>query len=206
MADRILGENFERMKRAAAEGERADELDRAIDTIIASLRSGGTVFCCGNGGSDAHAGHLVAELVGRFAYDRPPLRAVHLSSGGPVGSCIANDYGWEQVFARQVEGLMGAYHGEEDEAVDVLVVFTTSGRSENVLRALEAAWHHRAALVALTGPSGLAASGSLRGFDTTPANAVEVRSTATTTPTIQEEHQRWVHEIARRVEEALCPR
>ena len=47
------------------------ELDRAIDTIIASLKSGGTVYACGNGGSDAHAGHLVAELIGRFAYDRP---------------------------------------------------------------------------------------------------------------------------------------
>lgn len=174
-------------------------LDRAIEIIIASLRSGGTLYACGNGGSDAHAGHLVAELVGRYAYDRPPLRAVHLSSGGPVGSCIANDYGWEQVFARQVEALV---RGD-----DVLVVFTTSGESENVLYALEAAWNfHHAALVILCGPRGIKASGSPRGFDTTPPAPCIVRSTATTTPAIQEDHQAWVHEIARRAEEALCPR
>ena len=165
------------------------DLDRAIDVIIASLRSGGCVFACGNGGSDAHAGHLVAELVGRFAYDRAPMRAVHLSSGGPVGSCIANDYGWDQVFARQVDALC--------TETDVLVVFTTSGQSANIKIA---AARSKASVVAITGPAGLMVQPSVVLTDHV------VRSTATTTPAIQEQHQAWVHEVARRVEEALCPR
>lgn len=173
-------------------------LDRAIATIIDALRSGGTLYACGNGGSDAHAGHLVAELVGRYAYDRPPLRAVHLTSGGPVGSCIANDYGWPSVFARQVEALCCRHFDPEgDDARDVLVVFSTSGSSLNVLSAAHCASSRGAAVVALTGAAGLSEFVD---------RVVEVRSTATTTPAIQEEHQAWVHEIARRVEEALCPR
>lgn len=203
MADRVLGENFERMKRTAAEGEQAADIERAIDTIIASLRSGGTLYACGNGGSDAHAGHLVAELVGRFAYDRPPLRAVHLSSGGPVGSCIANDYGWDLVFQRQVLALCERPWGREDDETPyhVLVCFTTSGRSRNVLEAAHCAWQHGADVVVLTGPGALA-FGAIEAEE----RVVKVRSTATTTPAIQEEHQRLVHEIARRVEEAMWPR
>lgn len=165
-------------------------LDAAIATIIASLKSGGTVWTCGNGGSDAHAGHLAAELIGRFAYDRPPLRAVHLPSGGPVGSCIANDYGFEEVFARQVRALV---NGD-----DVVIGFTTSGKSPNVLLALRIA---PCPVIVLTGPSGIQGSG----WERSPSATV-VRSTATTTAEIQEEHQRWVHEVARRVEEALCQR
>lgn len=172
-------------------------LDRAIEIIIASLRSGGTVYACGNGGSDAHAGHLVAELVGRFAYDRPPLRAVHLSSGGPVGSCIANDYGWPEVFARQVEALCGRHFDSTgDDVVDVLVVFSTSGKSENVIRAARTA---NVPTVALLGPSVLLG-------DPLSPGSVEVHSEATTTPAIQEQHQAWVHEIARRVEQEMFPR
>ena len=179
------------------------ELDRAIDTIIASLKSGGTVYACGNGGSDAHAGHLVAELIGRFAYDRPPLRAVHLSSGGPVGSCIANDYGWEQVFARQVEALCKApWAREADEAAEhCLVVFTTSGRSRNVVEALSAAEAADAHAVAFTGPAGL------DDWDSEmvgPHHAV--RSSATSTAAIQEEHQRQVHLVAEAVEKAMFPK
>ena len=161
-------------------------LDDAIDAIVASLRSGGTLYACGNGGSHAQADHLVAELVGRFAYDRRPLRAVLLSTNGAVGSCLANDYGYGEVFARQLEAL--ARPG------DVLVAFTTSGRSANVRRALETA----SSAVVLTGPEGLP--------DTRLHSAIVVRSAAQSTPAIQEDHQRWVHEIARRVEGALCPR
>ncbi len=171
------------------------DLDRAIDTIIASLKSGGCVFACGNGGSDAHAGHLVAELVGRFAYDRPPLRAVHLSSGGPVGSCIANDYGWPEVFARQVDALCTER--------DVLVVFTTSGESANIKRAAACS---RAAVVAIVGRAGLMVQPSVVLANRPHIRDHVVRSLAEGTPAIQEQHQAWVHEVARRVEEAMCPR
>lgn len=170
------------------------DLDRAIATIIEALRSGGTLYACGNGGSDAHAGHLVAELVGRFAYDRPPLAAIHISASGPVGSALANDYGWERVYSRQVGAFVRSH--------DVLVVISTSGKSANVIQAAAQALGGgtRAQVVALTGPDGLV------GAPKKHAQLTIVRSTATTTPAIQEQHQIWVHEVARRVEEALCPR
>lgn len=166
-------------------------LDRAVGVIVDALRSGGTLYACGNGGSHAHADHLVAELIGRFAYDRPPLRAVLLSSNGAVGSCIANDYGWQEVFRRQIEALVTKR--------DVVVVFTTSGKSENVVAAAMAAdYGATAPVVALTGPHGVDRYRESRG--------VVVRSTATTTPAIQEQHQIWIHEVARRVEAAMFPR
>ena len=165
-------------------------LDRAVSCIVEALRRGRYVFTAGNGGSDAHAGHLAAELVGRFAYDRQPLRAFHLVTGGPIGSCLANDYGYERVFSRQV----AAWCTEGD----VLVVFTTSGKSPNVLNAVRAASEIGVVCVALTGPNGLDA------YDWT-SGSVEVRS-AGGTAEVQESHQRQIHEIARRVEEALCPR
>jgi D-sedoheptulose 7-phosphate isomerase len=164
------------------------DLDRAIEAIIASLRSRGTLYACGNGGSDAHAGHLVAELIGRYAYDRTPLRAVHLSSGGPVGSCIANDYGWPMVFARQVAALC--------TPVDVLVVFSTSGQSGNVVNAANAC---RGQVVAFLGPGPL-------GTIIEATGRIEVHSTATATPAIQEDHQRLLHIVAQRVEEAMFPK
>lgn len=177
------------------------DLDRAIAVIIDALRSGGTLYACGNGGSHAHADHLVAELVGRYAYDRPPLRAVLLSTGGAVGSCIANDYGWERVFSRQVEALCGVRQDSNDDEVrDVLVCFTTSGRSQNIRWALDAANEAGASMVALCGPNGV-------GWETDRGlGRAVVRSTATTTPAIQEQHQAQVHEIASRVEMEMFPR
>jgi len=184
------------------------DLDRAIGLIIESLRSGGTLYACGNGGSHAHADHLVAELVGRFAYDRAPLRAVLLSTGGAVGSCIANDYGWELVFQRQVLALCGVRQDSNDDEVrDVLVVFTTSGRSRNVLEAALCAWSHGASVVVLTGPGPVAfAALEIAAAEQVHSSPVIVRSLADGTPAIQEQHQAWVHEIARRVELEMFPR
>jgi D-sedoheptulose 7-phosphate isomerase len=195
-----------------AEPAQVSPLDTAISTIVESLKSGGTVFCCGNGGSDAHAGHLAAELIGRFGYDRPPLRAIHLPSGGPVGSCIANDYGFGEVFARQVRALCGEHERKvwTDGGNDVLVCFTTSGKSVNVHQAIRAAMAARAAAVAFTGPKGLMEFSDVDGYDDgfrpMRTDALIVRADAFTTAMIQEEHQRQIHEVARRVEEALCPR
>jgi D-sedoheptulose 7-phosphate isomerase len=104
------------------------------------------LLTCGNGGSATDAAHLAEELVGRYKCTRRPLAAVCLSSDGPALTCIANDFGFENVFSRQVEAL-----GREG---DVLVVFTTSGKSENVNRALEAAKQVGVTTVALTGETG----------------------------------------------------
>lgn len=114
--------------------------------LIATYRQGGRLFTCGNGGSAADAQHLAAELVGRYSRDRRPLAASALSVDPSVLTCIGNDYSFEEVFARQVRALV--------RAGDVLIAFSTSGRSDNVVRALAAAREQGAATVLFTGGDG----------------------------------------------------
>ena len=98
---------------------------------VEALRAGGKVLACGNGGSGSDAQHFIAELMGRYLADRPALAAVALSADTSILTAIGNDYAYDQIFSRQVRGL--------GKAGDVLVVFTSSGNSPNILRALEAA-------------------------------------------------------------------
>jgi D-sedoheptulose 7-phosphate isomerase len=114
--------------------------------LIALYQRNGRLFTCGNGGSAADAQHLVAELVGRFSRDRRPLAATALSVDPSVVTCIGNDYSFDDVFSRQVRALV--------DAGDVLVAFTTSGRSANVVRALAAAREQGATTVLFTGGDG----------------------------------------------------
>jgi D-sedoheptulose 7-phosphate isomerase len=100
-------------------------------TMSDALLNGSTVFWCGNGGSAADSQHLAAELVGRFKKDRRPLRSVALTTDTSVLTCVANDYSYEDIFARQVEAL--------SRPGDVLVGISTSGQSENILRAVKMA-------------------------------------------------------------------
>ena len=104
---------------------------QASQTLIQSLRSGGKILTCGNGGSAADASHMSEELVGRYKGERKSLASICLNSDGPLLTCIGNDYGFDTVFSRQIEGL--------GRSGDTLVVFTTSGNSENIRRALVAA-------------------------------------------------------------------
>jgi D-sedoheptulose 7-phosphate isomerase len=99
--------------------------------ILTTLQRGGKLLICGNGGSAAEAAHFATELVGRYAKTRRSLPAIALSSDGSLLSCIGNDFGYDQVFARQVAGL--AQRG------DLLVVLTSSGNSANILAALREA-------------------------------------------------------------------
>jgi D-sedoheptulose 7-phosphate isomerase len=130
--------------------EAAVELEPAIDAYAARLirayEAGGKVLAFGNGGSAADAQHLVAELIGRYGVTRRPLAAVALSTDPSVVTCIANDFGYEQLFARQVEGLV--------RPEDVVVGFTTSGTSASVVAGLAAARDAGATTVALTGRDG----------------------------------------------------
>ena len=118
--------------------------------LAAVLRGGGTVFWCGNGGSAADCQHMAGELMGRFVDDRRPLRSVALTADTSVLTCIANDYDYGSVFERQVDGLI-----TEDDA---LVVLSTSGNSENIIRALRAAKKHQAVTIAMLGKGGGSAS------------------------------------------------
>lgn len=109
-----------------------DESVRRVGLIAArTLRSGGKILFCGNGGSAADCQHLAAELTGRFINDRRPLAAIALSTDTSALTCIGNDYSFGEIFARQVAGL-----GHKD---DLLIGISTSGNSENVIRAVEEA-------------------------------------------------------------------
>ena len=128
-----------------AERPGVEAMQRAAGLVADALAGGGQVLFCGNGGSAADAQHLAAELVGRLQLERPAYRAVALTTDTSVLTAVGNDYGYADVFARQVEGL--------GRAGDVLVAISTSGRSENVLRAAAAARAAAMAVVAFLGPA-----------------------------------------------------
>ncbi len=130
---------------------RADEalmkaLEQVADACIRALNAGGKVMFCGNGGSAADAQHLAAELVGKLGYDRPGLAALSLTTDTSILTAIGNDYGYDDVFHRQIEAI-----GREG---DVLVGLSTSGRSRNVVKAFATARRKRIVTVAMTGASG----------------------------------------------------
>ena len=131
MGDGSANALAEHLALAARVEELLPRVDEVARRLIATYEGGGRLFTFGNGGSAADAQHLAAELIGRYARERRPLAATALSADPSVTTCIGNDFGFEDVFARQVRAL--ARPG------DTAVGFTTSGRSANVVRALAAA-------------------------------------------------------------------
>jgi len=129
----------------------APAIDAAAGLILGTLRGGGKLLVCGNGGSAAEASHFATELMGRFDLDRRPLPAVALSADGPLVTCIGNDFGFEQAFARQISGL--ARPG------DLVVAFTSSGKSPNIVAALREAGRLGLRSVAFLGRGGGPARG-----------------------------------------------
>jgi D-sedoheptulose 7-phosphate isomerase len=116
------------------------------DLMIARLRTGGTIYTAGNGGSAAQALHLAEELIGRYRNNRRPLRAVCLNADPTALTCIANDFGFDEVFARQCDALLTAQ--------DLLIVFSTSGNSPNIVQALRRARSRGATTIGLFGQGG----------------------------------------------------
>lgn len=125
--------------------ESAAEL--AGEALVAALGAGHKVLTFGNGGSSAEASHLAEELVGRFRKTRRPFPAISLSADSATVTCISNDFGYDAVFERQIEAFA--------QPGDVAVALTTSGKSENVLRALRLARQRGVVTIALTGAAGL---------------------------------------------------
>ncbi len=121
-------------------------IEAAVGVVVGCLKSGGNVFFFGNGGSAAQAQHLAAELTGRFMLERPAWAGIALSVDTSALTAIANDYGFAEVFARQLQGL--ARKG------DVAIGLTTSGNSANVLEGLRAARERGASTIAFTGNGG----------------------------------------------------
>ncbi len=135
---------------AAVAARAAQELPPVLERIVAAahecLRGGHKILACGNGGSAAEAQHLVAELVGRFREERRALPAIALTADTATLTAIGNDYGYERVFARQLEAL--------GRAGDLLFAISTSGNSANVVRAAQAARSLGCTVVAITGEQG----------------------------------------------------
>jgi D-sedoheptulose 7-phosphate isomerase len=127
-------------------GRLLPELDAVARRLIEIYTGGGRLFCFGNGGSACDAQHLAEELVARYKRERAPLPATALAADGSVLTCIGNDFGFADVFSRQVRAHV--------RAGDMVVGFTTSGRSENVVRALAVARELRATTVLFTGGDG----------------------------------------------------
>jgi len=124
----------------------APDILRAADRISRALRQGGRVFACGNGGSAADAQHFAAELTGRFERERRGLAGIALTTDTSALTAIGNDYGFEAIFARQLEAL--------GRPGDVLLALSTSGNSPNVLRAVEAARRQEITTIGLLGRDG----------------------------------------------------
>jgi len=166
-----------------AKQEAAEALPEAIlagsELINASLRAGGKILSCGNGGSAADSQHFAAELINRFESERQALAAVALTTDSSTLTSIANDYDFDRIFARQVEAL--------GRPGDVLLAISTSGNSSNVNAAIEVAHQNNMRVVALSGREGGAMKNLLAGDD------VEICVPAQSTARVQEVHLLVLH-------------
>jgi D-sedoheptulose 7-phosphate isomerase len=176
------------VKRCFAE-RAATDIAKAVETVLDCLRSGGKVLLCGNGGSAAEAQHIAAELVGRFKLERPALPAIALTTNTSILTAIANDYSFDDIFARQV-GALGA-------PGDVLFAYSTSGTSKNVLRAIQAAKIVGMSTVGFTGVAGGAMANTCD---------ICIKVPSDDTPLVQECHTTAGHTICLLVEQMLCGR
>ena len=178
---REAGRNLAALERACAPA-----LASAAEAVIACLEGGGTIYFCGNGGSAADAQHLACELAGRYLMDRPALAAVALTTNSSSLTAIGNDFGYEAVFARQLDGL--------GTPGDVLVAITTSGRSPSVRNAVRVAHGCGMTVVGLTGSAG-------RGFAAQCDHALIAPGRST--PRIQEAHIALGHTLCELIERAI---
>ncbi len=163
-----------------------EKINRAAQILIETFRRDGKVLFCGNGGSAADAQHIAAELSGRFYTDRPPLYAEALHVNTSYLTAVANDYGYDHVFARMVEAA--------GRPGDVLVAISTSGNSTSVLNAIEKARARDMAVIGLTGATG----GRMTGLCTLLLNVP-----SGDTPRIQEAHILIGHILCEAVEKSI---
>jgi len=163
----------------AALAAMAAPIEAAARRMVHSLAAGGKVMACGNGGSAADSQHFAAEMLNRFEKERPPLAAIALTTDTSTLTSIANDYRYEDVFAKQVRAL--------GKPGDVLLAISTSGNSPNVIEAIRAAQAHGIAVAALTGKQGGAIAALLGPHD------IHLCVPAERTARIQEVHLLAIH-------------
>jgi D-sedoheptulose 7-phosphate isomerase len=163
--------------------QREKDFDQALELILRAFRSGNKLMAFGNGGSASQAQHFAAELVGRFQKERVPFPAIALTSDTSLLTALANDYSYEMVFHRQVEGL--------SRPGDVVFGLTTSGRSPNVVAAFKKAREMQLNSIALTGKGGA---------DLAPLVDVLLAVPSEDTPRVQEAHLFLIHLLAHEIE------
>jgi D-sedoheptulose 7-phosphate isomerase len=188
MRDRIrsiLSDSAEIKRRLTEDAGIHLRLSDAVNMVVGALRSGRRLWFCGNGGSAADAQHLAAEFSGRFYRDRKALPAEAMHANSSYLTAVANDYGYEYVYSRIVEGVC--------EAGDVLVGLSTSGNSVNILKAFEAARTKGVHTIGFTGAGG----GGMA-----PLSDILLEAPSTDTPRIQEAHILMGHILCQLAEEA----
>lgn len=164
----------------------ADNIEKAASVITAAIKKGGKLLVFGNGGSAADSQHIAAELVGRFKLERKPLPAIALTTDTSALTAIANDYGYDLVFSRQIEAL--------GHAGDVALGISTSGNSKNVIEALKKARSLGLVTISLTGGTG----GKIM-----EESDISVTVPSNDTPRIQESHNMIGHILCGLIEEDL---
>ena len=172
----------------AAQRTNVPRLREAAELLVATFRAGGKLLSAGNGGSAAEALHLAEELSGRYRLDRPALPGLALCADPTALPCIGNDYGFYAVFSRQVEAL--------GKPGDVLALFTTSGRSRNLVRAAETARARGLKVLAFTGRGG---------GDLAPLADVLLDVSGAAAAHVQECHQVFLHALLEHVDAAFAP-
>lgn len=163
-----------------------ETIDKVVDVLAQAIRQKGKVLICGNGGSAADAQHFAAEVVGRFKRERRAWPAIALTTDTSILTAVGNDYGYDDIFARQVEGLAGDG--------DVLIGISTSGNSANIEKGVQSAKTHNLKTVGLLGKDGGILAKEMDCPIIVPAED---------TPRIQEAHIFILHYMAGRLEEAL---
>jgi D-sedoheptulose 7-phosphate isomerase len=174
------------LERAGSDANLLDTARKIADVIAAGLRGGNKLLIAGNGGSAADAQHIAAEIVGRYKKDRPAYAALALTTDTSALTAIGNDYGFEHVFSRQVEGL--------GRRGDVLLALTTSGRSPNILAALKTARQHGLITIGFTGTKGVGLAASCDHLLIAPSDDTAV---------IQQIHMAFAHGICEVIEQML---
>ncbi len=157
-----------------------------VNVCVRALRSGNKIMFCGNGGSAADAQHLAAELVGKLNFKRPPLAAIALTTDTSILTAIGNDYGFEHVFSRQIEAL--------GKGGDVLIAISTSGKSENIIKAMDTAKKMGIKVVGLTGQ---------HEGDMFELSDILYNAPSTSTQEIQEYHIKAGHEFCALIEQEI---
>lgn len=183
---RIIEDSISLKQKILKSNDLLISIEQVVATCTEALCQGNKILFCGNGGSAADAQHLAAELSGRFYFDRPPLDAEALHVNTSYLTAVANDYSFDEVFARMVRAM-----GKEG---DILVGLSTSGNSPNIIKAFQAAHEKGLITIAFTGETG----GKLR-----PLSDFLINVPSSDTPRIQESHIMIGHILCEQIEEKI---